>query len=532
MKATSRIARAGSPADYLRRPSTSLLQLAVSRIRDLKTEKAVQVKEIRRKLVRQLKRKDVNRALIMNYAGELYTEEKLMAAYEIVERDCDLISTRIPIIKKQKHCPLDLKGAIATIIYAGARCGDIVELQYIREHFMAKYGSRFIWATEHMPACGANPKIVEKLDINGPDDETKNKTVKLIAAQHNLRWDPCDFRNDASQKHVPAANYSENGAARPSTESQNGWMNLGNSSYEDANNPCMHRRSRNMNMQFMDAVSAAEAAAESAEIARMAAMAVAELVSREAMKRQYSPESCEWPVYDREHPRRSVDSVWKGIDGEVLGKMEADSSYWRRLDKQWQWQSAKSKWFSSEGSSDKQSTSPFLSCKSSLDDFIPTCHSQKPDEDGCLRESLKAEEEESFNEEPPSSPGGGECSQFSNEERSLRLDLGKLTGGLKHIGLRQPRTIEEDESLTMFQEPSSPFRLCPTPIISKIQNPKSPGVLDDGSASRESSLKRRPAHVHPRLPDYHVLKAYMDKLRTDPYSILSADAQTLSAYSN
>ncbi|KAL6005995.1 hypothetical protein ACLOJK_040040 [Asimina triloba] len=175
--------------------------------------------------------------------------------------------------------------------------------------------------------------------------------------------------------------------------------------------------------------------------------------------------------------------------------------------------------------SDKQSTSPLLSCKSSLDDFIPTCHSQKPD-----RESLNAEEEESFKEEPPSSPGGSECSQFSNEERSLRLDSGKLTGGLQHRGLRQPQTIEEEESLTMFQEPSSPFRLCPTPMISRIQNPKSPGVLDDGSASRESSLKRRPAHVHPRLPDYHVLKAYMDKLRTDPYSILSADAQTLSAY--
>ncbi|RWW09053.1 hypothetical protein BHE74_00024099 [Ensete ventricosum] len=124
------------------------------------------------------------------------------------------------------NCPIDLKEAISSVIFASPRCADIPELMDIRKQFQAKYGKEFVTAAiEVRPECGVSRMTM-------PD------------------------------------------------------MQEVKSAYVMGENASVHRS--NWKMEFKDATSAAEAAAESAERASMAARAAAELASRGNISRQPS----------------------------------------------------------------------------------------------------------------------------------------------------------------------------------------------------------------------------------------------------
>lgn len=54
-----------------------------------------------------------------------------------------------------RTCPIDLKEAITSVVFAAPRCADIPELLDIKKHFTAKYGKEFITAAlELRPDCG------------------------------------------------------------------------------------------------------------------------------------------------------------------------------------------------------------------------------------------------------------------------------------------------------------------------------------------------------------------------------------------
>lgn len=59
-----------------------------------------------------------------------------------------------------RNCPIDLKEAVASIIFASPRCSDIPELMDIRKHLTAKYGKEFAAAAvELRPDCGVGRTV-------------------------------------------------------------------------------------------------------------------------------------------------------------------------------------------------------------------------------------------------------------------------------------------------------------------------------------------------------------------------------------
>ncbi len=57
-------------------------------------------------------------------------------------------------------CPLDLKEAISSLIFAAPRCADLPELLQIQGLFAVKYGKEFAAAaTELRPDCGVNRRV-------------------------------------------------------------------------------------------------------------------------------------------------------------------------------------------------------------------------------------------------------------------------------------------------------------------------------------------------------------------------------------
>ncbi|KAL3036328.1 hypothetical protein AAZX31_01G003900 [Glycine max] len=264
-----------------------------------------------------------------------------MAAYDLVEIYCELIAARLPMIESQKNCPIDLKEAVSSVIFASPRCSDLPELMDVKKQITSKYGKEFVSAAiELRPDCGVNRMLVEKLSAKAPDGPTKIKILAAIAEEHNIKWEPKSLgENDVgpstsekvayaepSQIHVPPAHdekgpsnlhapsqvkpvhhsstnsyeQTASGAARKDQSTTSGVSNseVGSSGtgsqetkFQDSysgNNSSFPMNRQNWSMEFKDAASAAEAAAESAERASMAARAAAELSNRENMTRQYS----------------------------------------------------------------------------------------------------------------------------------------------------------------------------------------------------------------------------------------------------
>ncbi|PSS15531.1 Flocculation protein [Actinidia chinensis var. chinensis] len=168
------------------------LKLASSRLKLLKNKKEVVVKQLKRELAQLLEAGQDQTARIR--VEHVVREEKTMAAFDLLEIYCELIVARLPIIEAQKNCPIDLKEAITSVVFASPRCADIPELHDVRKHFTAKYGKEFISAAvELRPECGVSRMLVEKLSAKAPDGQTKLKILTAIAEEHNVKWDPKSF---------------------------------------------------------------------------------------------------------------------------------------------------------------------------------------------------------------------------------------------------------------------------------------------------------------------------------------------------
>ncbi|KAK2986637.1 hypothetical protein RJ640_001743 [Escallonia rubra] len=328
------------------------LKLATSRTKLLKNKKGVQVNQMKKELAQLLESGQDQTARIR--VEHVIREEKMIAAYDLIEIYSELIAARLTIIESQKNCPIDLKEAIASVIFASPRCAaDVPELLDVRKHFTAKYGKEFITAAiELRPNSGVSRMLVEKLSAVAPDGPTKVKVLNAIADEHNIKWEPKAFGEkdprlpddllsgpntfdkasnmhseppkfevpniqapaNHDQKHDEHTNLSEQ-SIRSSVGTQNfssadtgggetmsaslhdtRYSGMGSERMEvrksfAGDDNAFSRGKQNWNMEFTDATSAAQAAAESAERASMAARAAAELSSRGQITRQHSTES-------------------------------------------------------------------------------------------------------------------------------------------------------------------------------------------------------------------------------------------------
>lgn len=174
------------------------LRMAVARIKLLRNRKEVQVRQMRREVAQLL---EANQDMTARIRVEhVIREEKFMQAYDLIEVYCELIVARLSIIDSQKTCPIDLKEAVASVIFASMRCSDVTELADVRKHFKSKYGKEFeAAALEVRSDSGVNRLIIEKLSAGAPDVQTKIKTLSSIAEEHNIKWEPKAFEEKLQQ---------------------------------------------------------------------------------------------------------------------------------------------------------------------------------------------------------------------------------------------------------------------------------------------------------------------------------------------
>lgn len=178
----------------------TLLKLTIPRIKLLRNRREIQLRQMRKEIAKLLETGQEATARIR--VEHIIREEKMMAAQEIIELFCELISVRLPIIEVQRECPLDLKEAISSVCFAAPRCADLPELQQVQLAFAGKYGKEFLAAaTELRPECGVNRQLIELLSIRAPAPDVKLKVLKEIAEEQELEWDPSASETELLKPH-------------------------------------------------------------------------------------------------------------------------------------------------------------------------------------------------------------------------------------------------------------------------------------------------------------------------------------------
>ncbi|TVU35480.1 hypothetical protein EJB05_17371 [Eragrostis curvula] len=164
------------------------LNLVISRIKLLRNRRELQLINMRKEMAQYLQTGQESIARIR--VEHIIREQNILAAYEIVELFCEFVLARVPIVDAQKECPIELREAIASIIFASGRCSDLPELMHLRNLFTTKYGKEFVAAAmELRPDSGVNRTIIEKLSVKAPSAEPKLKVLKAIAQEYNIEWD-------------------------------------------------------------------------------------------------------------------------------------------------------------------------------------------------------------------------------------------------------------------------------------------------------------------------------------------------------
>ncbi|KAH9619322.1 hypothetical protein KSS87_012206 [Heliosperma pusillum] len=187
------------------------LNLAISRIKLLKNRRDAQLKQMRKEIALFLQSGQEPIARIR--VEHIIREQNILVAYEILEMFCEFVLARVPILESQRDCPIELREAITSIIFAAPRCSDLPDLLQIKNLFAAKYGKEFIAAVSELrPDTSVNRTvkrnfpfvymdIIEKLSVCAPPGQEKLKILKEIAREYNVNWDSSKTEAEFNKKH-------------------------------------------------------------------------------------------------------------------------------------------------------------------------------------------------------------------------------------------------------------------------------------------------------------------------------------------
>ncbi|KAJ9147358.1 hypothetical protein P3X46_029532 [Hevea brasiliensis] len=246
----------------------NLTNSAISRIAYIEKEHKVRCSQAHADVLELLNIGQQERALLR--VEHVLREQNMLDAYAMIENYFYLLLERVVFLENNKKCPDELKEAISSLIFAASRCGELPELQKIRELFTSRFGKEFATcAVELRNNCGVNPKIAKKLATRQPSLDRKLKALKEITAANETSQQQKLYVD--KQEEQPKSIESGESSADPQLQDdmQDFLVRL-----KQDENFCETAKARK---KYKDAEAAAQAALQFASHAAAAARAAVEL---------------------------------------------------------------------------------------------------------------------------------------------------------------------------------------------------------------------------------------------------------------
>ncbi|KAG7962226.1 hypothetical protein I3843_09G055300 [Carya illinoinensis] len=175
-----------------------LVKRVQCRLKILKKRRCSIVRHLREDIAQLLKNGQDESAFAR--VEQLFKDESLLAAYDLLEHFCGFIIIHCPYIRRHKDCPNDVKEAVSTLVFAAAWFGDLPELQIIRKLFGERYGHIFTKPSVDMcPGSLVNQEIRKKLSISSVPHEVKLRLINEIAIDYSLHLGQLGYGNKHKQ---------------------------------------------------------------------------------------------------------------------------------------------------------------------------------------------------------------------------------------------------------------------------------------------------------------------------------------------
>ncbi|CAN6320618.1 unnamed protein product [Urochloa humidicola] len=261
---------------------------------------------------RSIARSDVGQLLSIGHldrallrAEQVIEEDNMLEALDLIELYCKILVEQAAQLEKPKECGEEIKEAVAGLMFASARCGELPELLDARAILADKFGRDFAAAAKDGAPGVVDPTLVRKLSGERPSLEQKRRLAKEIAAENDVLLEfpenPAEIprqvgrtasqvnnhqrEREQSRNAAPAREFVQESAVKtdrsevqPTQKSVDGKVNPNPSLAQLSVDEKVLKESK----KYFDARMAAEAAFRSASFAAMAARAAVELSRTES----------------------------------------------------------------------------------------------------------------------------------------------------------------------------------------------------------------------------------------------------------
>nr|XP_023929255.1 IST1-like protein [Quercus suber]POE89584.1 hypothetical protein CFP56_02303 [Quercus suber] len=127
----------------------------------------------------------------------LFKDQNLLAAYDQINDFCECIITNFPHLCEQRDVqslPIDVRQALANLIFAASRCGELPELNLLRHFFRARYGCEFETTNvELQPENIVTSQLKQNLCKLVISYDEMRQLISEIAKEHALDFTFWDF---------------------------------------------------------------------------------------------------------------------------------------------------------------------------------------------------------------------------------------------------------------------------------------------------------------------------------------------------
>ena len=184
--------RSGEP-EYLR----ELIEVSQKEFQKYQTEKDETIQKTKEELINDLNSKDKNSS--KEKMKIILKAEDDTIIYNILDHCLKTLKEKISLLSENKECPMELKAALNTMIYAAPKY-KIKELKDFRNVFKGKYGSKYIDKVDDNEEHLVNEVLIEKLNINNYSEQLLTIRLKLICQEKKIDSQFLDNINQQSQQ--------------------------------------------------------------------------------------------------------------------------------------------------------------------------------------------------------------------------------------------------------------------------------------------------------------------------------------------
>jgi vacuolar protein sorting-associated protein IST1 len=185
----------------------SHLKMAVHRIQLQVNKKTAAVKHAKREIATLLAETKDEKARIK--VEHVIREDFTIESLGLLELICELSHERVKYIASEKQCPMDLREAVASLIWAAPRV-EVEELDEVKKQLTLKYGKEFAEdALNNSPRNPVNQRLFQKLSVTPPSAFLVIRYLEEIAKEYEVEWVSTDLglpRSPLPPQPTPAPN--------------------------------------------------------------------------------------------------------------------------------------------------------------------------------------------------------------------------------------------------------------------------------------------------------------------------------------